>query len=61
MRQQVLEEAKNQVAGGLMMGGMAVSHVAHLAGAAVGVLLVVLIQNLPDSEEPRSGRVVRRS
>ncbi|GLC45299.1 hypothetical protein PLESTM_001717500 [Pleodorina starrii] len=45
---QVLEEAKNQVAGGLMVGGMAVSHAAHLAGAAVGVLLVLLLQGLPD-------------
>ncbi|KXZ42613.1 hypothetical protein GPECTOR_130g574 [Gonium pectorale] len=31
---QVLEEAKHQVTGGLMVGGLAVSHAAHLAGAA---------------------------
>ncbi|GIM11587.1 hypothetical protein Vretimale_15071 [Volvox reticuliferus] len=51
---QVLEEAKNQVAGGLTVGGMAVSHAAHLAGAAVGVILVLLLQHLPD---PAAGAV----
>ncbi|EFJ44375.1 hypothetical protein VOLCADRAFT_106417 [Volvox carteri f. nagariensis] len=45
---QVLDEARHQVAGGLMMGGMAVSHAAHLAGAAVGVLLVLVLQRLPE-------------
>ncbi|GIL68561.1 hypothetical protein Vafri_21820 [Volvox africanus] len=52
---QVLEEAKNQVAGGLTVGGMAVSHAAHLAGAAVGVILVLLLQRLPD--DPAAGAV----
>ncbi|PNH11031.1 hypothetical protein TSOC_002187, partial [Tetrabaena socialis] len=48
----VLEEAKHQFAGGLVVGGLAVSHVAHLAGAAVGVLIVLLLQRLP---EPGAG------
>lgn len=33
---------------GATLGGMQVSHVAHLAGAAVGVLLVLLISRLPE-------------
>lgn len=45
---QVMEEAKHQVAGGLTLGGLQVAHVAHLAGAAVGVALVLLLQRLPD-------------
>ncbi|PNW71689.1 hypothetical protein CHLRE_16g664801v5 [Chlamydomonas reinhardtii] len=44
---QVLEEAKNQATGGLVLGGLAVSHVAHLAGAAVGVALVLALSKLP--------------
>ncbi|GLI71632.1 hypothetical protein VaNZ11_016905 [Volvox africanus] len=52
---QVFEEAKNQVAGGLTVGGMAVSHAAHIAGAAVGVILVLLLQRLPD--DPAAGAV----
>lgn len=35
-------------AGGSMVGGMAVSHVAHLGGALAGVLLVVLLHQLSD-------------
>ena len=34
-----------------MVGGMAVGHIAHLAGAAVGVLLVLLLARLPDTQE----------
>ncbi|GFR46011.1 hypothetical protein Agub_g7489 [Astrephomene gubernaculifera] len=49
---QVLAEAGHQVAGGLRLGGLAVSHAAHLAGAAVGVALVLLLRSLP---EPQSG------
>ncbi|GAB4817608.1 hypothetical protein N2152v2_004654 [Parachlorella kessleri] len=38
------------VAGGraLTVGGMQVGHIAHLAGAAVGALLVLLLSKLPD-------------
>lgn len=46
---QVLQEAKHQAAGGLMIGGMAVGHVAHLAGALAGVLLVLAISRLPEA------------
>ena len=47
---QVLGEVQ-MAAGGkaLTMGGnMQVGHVAHLAGAAVGVLLVLLVARLPE-------------
>jgi hypothetical protein len=51
---QVLGEFQ-MAAGGkaLTMGGgsMQVGHVAHLAGAAVGVLLVLLVARLPDADE----------
>ena len=47
--QQVLGEARAQAAGGtLTVGGATVSHVAHLAGAAAGVLLVLLLSRLPE-------------
>lgn len=46
---QVLSEFQMATAGrGMTMGGMQVGHVAHLAGAAVGVLLVVLLSRLPE-------------
>lgn len=46
---QVLSEARAQVAGGTMLaGGLAVSHVAHLAGALAGVLLVMLLRAIPE-------------
>lgn len=32
----------------MALGGMQVGHIAHLAGAAVGVLLVLLLARLPD-------------
>lgn len=47
---QVLSEAKAQAAGGLMIKGLAVSHVAHLGGALAGVLLVLLVRMLPEGE-----------
>jgi membrane associated rhomboid family serine protease len=48
--QQVLSEVKAQAAGGLALGsgGLAVSHVAHLAGALAGVLLILLLRAIPD-------------
>ena len=33
------------------IGGMQVGHVAHLAGAAVGVLLVLALARLPEPQE----------
>ncbi|KAG2488436.1 hypothetical protein HYH03_012943 [Edaphochlamys debaryana] len=52
---QVLEEAKHQVTGGLVLNGMAVSHAAHLAGAAVGVALVLALRQLPDTAAGAGG------
>ena len=46
---QVLQEVQFVGAGkALVAGGMSVGHMAHLAGAAVGVLLVLLLARLPD-------------
>jgi membrane associated rhomboid family serine protease len=47
---QVLQEASAQAAGGLRIGGMQVGHIAHLAGALAGVLLVWLLSKLPDPD-----------
>lgn len=38
------------MAGGLMVGGMHVGHVAHLGGALAGVLLVWLLSRIPEAE-----------
>lgn len=48
---QVLSEARAQAAGGTMIGGVSVSHVAHLAGALAGVLLVALLRAIPEPSE----------
>ncbi len=51
---QVQQEVANQsalIGQGAMIGAGGVSHVAHLAGAAVGVLLVVLLSRLPGGDE----------
>jgi membrane associated rhomboid family serine protease len=48
---QVLSEFQNATGGGVTVGGMQVGHIAHLAGAAVGVLLVVLLSRLPAAAE----------
>jgi membrane associated rhomboid family serine protease len=46
---QVLSEARAQAAGGAVLaGGLSVSHVAHLAGALAGVLLVALLRAVPE-------------
>ncbi|EFN59133.1 hypothetical protein CHLNCDRAFT_49978 [Chlorella variabilis] len=49
--QQVLGELQMAAGGGLTVGGMQVGHVAHLAGAAAGVLLVLLLSRLPEPAE----------
>lgn len=48
---QVLREAKMQALGGSMAngGGAMVGHVAHLGGAAAGVLVVLLLSRLPQA------------
>ncbi len=48
---QVWDEVRQQVAGGAIVGGLHVSHLAHLGGAFAGVLLVLLLQRLPGGEE----------
>jgi len=44
---QVAAEAGHQLAGGVKIAGMSVGHVAHLAGAVAGVLLVWSLSRLP--------------
>ncbi|GMH37286.1 hypothetical protein BSKO_05159 [Bryopsis sp. KO-2023] len=46
--QQLVGEIKMQAAGGAWVGGNQISHVAHLGGAAAGVLLVLLLSRLPE-------------
>jgi len=48
---QVLREAQAQAAGGLVVRGLQVGHIAHLAGAFAGVLLVWLLSKIPDPDE----------
>lgn len=43
---QVVEETRMQLMGGSVRGGLQVSHVAHLAGAMAGVLLVLALLRL---------------
>lgn len=47
---QVVGEVRAQTVGGLTLAGHNVAHVAHLGGALVGVLLVLLLTKLPDPE-----------
>ncbi len=50
---QIEQEFANQSAllgRGAMVGASGVSHVAHLAGAAAGVLLIVLLSRLPGDD-----------
>jgi membrane associated rhomboid family serine protease len=49
---QVMNEAAAQASGGLVMGGLSVSHLAHLGGALAGVVLVLALRALP---EPNGG------
>lgn len=50
--QQVAGEVQQVAAGkAATIGGLQVGHVAHLAGAAAGVVLVALISRLPDPAE----------
>jgi hypothetical protein len=48
---QVLGELQMVAGGGMRVGGVQVGHIAHLAGAAAGVLLVLLLSRLPDPAE----------
>lgn len=47
--QQLLTEARHQVTGGIVVGGMPVSHIAHIGGAVAGVLLVMLLSKVPEA------------
>jgi membrane associated rhomboid family serine protease len=51
---QVQQEFVSQsrlIGSGAMIGASGVSHIAHLAGAAVGVLLIVLLSRIPGGDE----------
>jgi len=48
---QVMSEMQAQVAGGTMVGGLAVGHIAHLGGALAGVLLVMALRSVPEPTE----------
>jgi len=55
---QVMTEVKSQAAvattsklGAMVAGGVQVSHVAHLGGAMMGVLLVLLLSRLPEKQD----------
>jgi len=47
---QVFSEARAQAAGGLVVGGLAVGHIAHLGGALAGALLILLLHLLPEGD-----------
>ena len=46
--EKVMTELSVSVAGGKMAQGMVVNHVAHLAGAAVGAMLIYLVALIPE-------------
>ena len=48
--QQVIHEVHSHLAGGAISTAGQVSHLAHLGGAIVGVLLILLLNQLPDPE-----------
>lgn len=48
--QQVTQELKSHVAGGVITASGHVNHLAHLCGALVGALLVLLLKQLPEPE-----------
>ncbi|PRW58478.1 Rhomboid protease [Chlorella sorokiniana] len=59
--QQVLSEFQMVASSTSMrVGGMQVGHIAHLAGAAAGVLLVLLLSRLPDPAEGEDRVVAAR-
>jgi membrane associated rhomboid family serine protease len=45
-----MQEAAAQVSGGMVIGGLAVGHIAHLGGALAGVLLVLALRSIPDPD-----------
>lgn len=45
---QLTQEVHAQAAGGTVVGGINVSHIAHLGGAAAGGLLVLMLLMLPE-------------
>ncbi|KAI8469908.1 MAG: hypothetical protein J3K34DRAFT_459159 [Monoraphidium minutum] len=50
---QVIQEVQAQAAGGLVVGGLQVGHLAHLGGALAGVLLVLALKAVPDPGETK--------
>ncbi|CAI5994444.1 unnamed protein product [Closterium sp. NIES-64] len=54
--EKVLSEARNSAIMGVgMAAGSGVNHIAHLAGALVGVLLIWMVSRLPDASSRDSG------
>lgn len=49
--QQEFVQQSRLIGSGAMIGASGVSHIAHLAGAAVGVLLIVLLSRLPGGND----------
>ena len=45
-----LQEVVSAQSGGTMIGATKVGHIAHLGGALVGVLLILLLSRLPDPD-----------
>ena len=48
-----VQEVKSAQAGGLVIAGAQVGHIAHLGGALVGVLLVLALSRIPDVKADR--------
>ena len=48
-----MQEVKGAQAGGLVIAGARVGHVAHLGGALMGVLLVLALTQIPDVKAER--------
>ncbi len=46
----LMQEVVSARSGGAMIGASKVGHVAHLGGALVGVLLILLLSRLPDPD-----------
>ncbi len=43
-----MQEVKSAQAGGLVIAGAQIGHIAHLGGALMGVLLILALSRIPD-------------
>ena len=48
-----MQEVKSAQAGGLVIAGAQVGHVAHLGGALMGVLLILALTRIPEVKADR--------